>query len=105
VTQASLLASLHFAASTAGWIFASNPVKFPSSTPSMAPLTAPQRVWPSTTISFAPTLAAYSRLPSSSSFTTFPATRTPKTSPRPWSKTISTGARESMHASTAANGN
>src|SRR5207247_2241918 len=97
--------SLQCAASTAGWILASRLVRLPSCTPSIAPLTAPQLVCPSTTMSFAPTLTAYSRLPSSSSFTTLPPTRTAKMSPIPWSKTISTGARESMQPSTATKGN
>src|SRR5436189_521119 len=105
VTQPASFESLQCAASTAGWILASRPVRLPSCTPSIAPLTAPQLVCPSTTMSFVPTLTAYSRLPSSSSFTTLPPTRTAKRSPIPWSKTISTGARESMQPSTAAKGN
>src|SRR2546425_1261486 len=105
VTQPAFFESPQCAASTAGCILASRPVRLPSCTPSIAPLTAPQLVCPSTTMSFAPTLTAYSRLPSSSSFTTLPPTRTAKTSPIPWSKTISTGARESMHPSTATKGN
>jgi hypothetical protein len=36
--------------------------------------------------------------------TTLPATLTPNTSPSPWSKAISIGARESMHPRIAANG-
>src|SRR5262245_49317600 len=60
VTQASSFASLQPAASTAGWIFASRPVRLPSCTLSIAPLTAPQPVCPRTTISFVPTLTAYS---------------------------------------------
>src|SRR2546427_6098043 len=105
VTQPASFESLQCAASTAGCILASRPVRLPSCTPSIAPLTAPQLVCPSTTMSFAPTLTAYSRLPSSSSFTTLPPKRTAKTSPIPWSKTISTGARESMQPSTATKGN
>ena len=50
----------------------------------IAALTAPQLVCPSTTIDFTPTtFTAYSRLPSSSSFTTLPAMRMPKRSPMP----------------------
>src|SRR6266404_6324753 len=105
VTQPASFESPQCAASTAGCILASRPVRLPSCTPSIAPLTAPQLVCPSTTMTFAPTLTAYSRLPSSSSFTTLPPTRTAKTSPIPWSKTISTGARESMQPSTATKGN
>src|SRR3989441_5774318 len=105
VPQPASFESPQCAASTAGCILASRPVRLPSCTPSIAPLTAPQLVCPSTTMSFAPTLTAYSRLPSSSSFTTLPPTRTAKTSPIPWSKTISTGARESMQPSTATKGN
>ena len=50
-------------------MFASSAVRLPSSTPSQAPLTAPQAVWPRTTISGVPTAAvANSILPSMSTF-------------------------------------
>ena len=49
-TQASLCESVQCAASIAGWILSSSPVRLPSFTPSSAPFTAPQRVWPSTTM-------------------------------------------------------
>ncbi len=56
-------------------------------------------------ISRAPaTMQAYSILPNTFGLTTFPAIRTPKTSPNPRSKMISIGARESIQLSTTASG-
>src|SRR5262249_36293187 len=50
--------------STAGLIRASNPVRCPSSTLSIAPLMAPHAVWPKSSTAFAPATAhANSRLP------------------------------------------
>ena len=70
-----------------------------------AAVTAPQRVCPTTRISFAPATAQpYSMLPSTLGLVTFPATRTLKISPRPMSKIISEGVRESMQESTMAIG-
>ncbi len=72
---------------------------------STAALTAPHELWPMTTTSFAPAQRhAYSMLPRTLSFATLPATRTMKASPRPRSKTSSTGARESMQLRTTAMG-
>ena len=57
----------------AGFTRASNPVKLPISTLSIAPLIAPHAVCPKTRSTLAPDTAhANSRLPSRSSFTTFP---------------------------------
>src|SRR5215471_1246773 len=90
---------------TAGWILLSSSVRLPIFTLSIAPLTAPQAVWPMTTMSLTPTtLTAYSRDPRLSALTTFPATRMLKRSPMAWSKTNSTGTRESMQLRTAAKG-
>ena len=90
----------------AGFTRASNPVKLPISTSSIAPLIAPQAVCPKSRITFAPATAhANSRLPIRSSFTTLPAMRALNVSPMPASKMISAGARESMHPRTTAAGN
>ena len=73
-----------FVISIAGLIFFSKCVKFPSSSPSHAPLTAPQEVCPRTTINLTPAyLQAYSILPKTSLLTTFPATLTLNRSPIP----------------------
>lgn len=57
-------------AAMAGSILCSTCVRLPSSTLSMAPLTAPQELCPSTTMAFEPeTLQANSRLPMMSVFT------------------------------------
>ena len=70
--------------SMAGFTLSSKPVRLPICTLSHAPLIAPQRVCPTTIMSLEPTtLQAYSMLPSISSFTTFPAIRMLKISPRP----------------------
>ena len=72
-------------------------VSRPFATRSQVAFTAPQRVWPSTTISFAPaTLHANSMLPSAFGLATLPARRTLKMSPRPRSKRSSAGERLSM---------
>ncbi len=69
-------------------------------------VTAPHLVCPMTTISLEPaTPHAYSRLPSTLGPTTLPAMRMLKTSPRPRSSMVSTGARESIQLRIAANGN
>ena len=91
------LFALGLVAFTAGLIFASKPVRLPSSTLSMAPLIAPQAVCPITKTTLAPaTLQANSMLPKISSFAMLPATRTLKISPMPRSMITSAGARESM---------
>jgi hypothetical protein len=78
--------------STAGLILESREVRFPISTWSQAPFTAPHFVWPSTTIIFEPaTLHPNSILPRMSSLIILPAMRTLKTSPSPWSKINSAG--------------
>ena len=95
----------YFVAVIAGLIRASSPVRFPISTSSIAPFTAPQAVWPNTTTAFAPATAqANSMLPSRSSFTTLPAMRALNVSPMPTSKRTSAGARESTQPSTTAAG-
>ena len=71
-------------ASTAGFILLIKAVKFPSLASSQAPFTAPQAVWPNTTIIFVPAnLQANSMLPNMSSFTKLPATLALKISPIP----------------------
>ena len=93
-------------ASTAGAIFSNIPVRFPNSAWSQAPFTAPQAVCPRTKISFVPAnLQANSMLPKISWLTKFPAMRTLKISPIPWSKTNSAGTRESIQLKTVAKGN
>lgn len=67
--------------------------------------TAPHREWPRTTMSRVPNRsAANSTLPIWEGATMFPATRMTNRSPRPWSKTISAGTRESEHPRMMANG-
>jgi len=67
--------------------------------------TAPQRVWPITTTSRVPNWAAANSMePTTEGATTLPAMRTTNRSPKPSSKRISTGVRESEHPSTMANG-
>ncbi len=79
---------------------------FPNSTFLQAAVTALHLVCPITTTNFDPaTLQAYSIEPNTSSLTMFPATLALKTSPIPWSKTISDGTLESIQLSTAAKGN
>ena len=63
----------------------------------MAPLIAPQDVWPITRMTLAPeSLQENSMLPRMSWFATLPAMRTLNTSPIPRSMITSAGARESM---------
>jgi hypothetical protein len=79
-------------ASIAGLMRCNSWVSLPSSAPSMAPLTAPHSLWPSTTISFAPaSLVANSALPMMSSSMMLPAMRALKMSPIRRSKTSSGG--------------
>ena len=66
---------------------------------------APQRVWPITTTRREPNCdAANSIDPTIDGATMFPATRTTNRSPKPWSKRISTGVRESEQPRMIANG-
>ena len=69
---------------------------------SMAALTAPHWLWPSTMMSLTPSSAtANSMLPFTvgpAPLTMFPATRTTNRSPTPWSKISSGATRESAHA-------
>src|SRR5262245_12244994 len=66
---------------------------------------APHRECPSTTTSRVPNRsAANSTLPTCDGATMLPATRMTKRSPRPWSKTISAGTRESEHPRMMAKG-
>jgi hypothetical protein len=63
------------------------------------------RQQPNTTTSGVPNRsAANSTLPICEDATMFPATRMTKRSPKPWSKTISAGTRESEHPRMMANG-
>ena len=79
---------------------------FPNCTLSIAPFTAPQCWCPKTNTSLAPaTLQANSMLPNKSTFTKFPATLPTKISPKPRSKTSSTGTRLSKQLKTTAFGN
>jgi len=67
--------------------------------------TAPQWLCPSTTTSRTPKRStANSMLPTWEDATTLPAMRITKRSPSPWSKTVSTGTRESEQPSTTAKG-
>ena len=66
---------------------------------------APHWLWPSTTTSRVPKRsAANSMLPIWDGATMLPATRMTNRLPNPWSKTTSTGTRESEQPSTTANG-
>mmetsp|Transcript_57809 Transcript_57809/g.126677 ORF Transcript_57809/g.126677 Transcript_57809/m.126677 type:complete len:221 (+) Transcript_57809:622-1284(+) len=73
---------------------------------SWAALIAPQPSWPMTIRTLTERWwTAYSKEAVVVLSKQFPATRTTNMSPRPWSKTISTGTRESEHPKTAVNGN
>ena len=75
---------------------------------SMAALTAPHWLWPSTMMSLTPSSAtANSMLPFTvgpAPLTMFPATRTTNRSPTPWSKTSSGATRESAQPTMMASG-
>ena len=77
---------------------------FFSTTDSAAP-TAPQRSWPSTSTSGAPSTAtAYSMLPIAAVSTVLPALRMTNSSPSPRPNSSSGGTRLSEHETTTANG-